>query len=83
MAQLNQRLFRGFSRRGEIPHKPDPLRATELLEPYARAWRQLGRALFHQGHTREAFKTLVEAQRWAPWLETPAWFGLRKGKFNP
>lgn len=82
VAQLNQRLFRGFSKRGKIPHEPDPLRATELLEPYARAWRQLGRALFRQGQTREAFKALVRAQRWAPWLETPAWFGLRKGNFG-
>ena len=80
VADLNRRLFRGFSRRGKIPYKPDPLRATELLEPYARAWRALGRALFRQGKSREAFRTLVQAQRWAPWLEAPAWYGIRKGR---
>ena len=76
--ELNTRLFRGFSRRGRIPHVPDPLRATELLEPYARAWRHIGRSLLGQGQKQAAFKALLKAQRWAPWLETPAWFGLRK-----
>ena len=80
--ELNTRLFRGFSSRGRIPHEPDPLRATELLEPYAHAWRNIGRALHRQGQKQAAFKALLKAQRWAPWLETPAWFGLSRSKLQ-
>ncbi len=77
LEELNSRLFRGFSRRGRIPHHPDNLRSTELLEPYARAWRQVAQQLFRQGKTRPAFRALVKAQRWAPWMKVPGWFGPR------
>jgi hypothetical protein len=72
---LNQRLFRGFVRRGRPPDpEVDPWSAS-LREPYAVTWRTISRALYDGGDRRGALRAMSLGQDWAPWLPVPEWFG--------
>lgn len=78
VAQLNRRLFKGFSRRGQPPEPElDPWSAS-LQERYAGTWRSLGHAQYRSGDRRAALRSLTMAHRWAPWLKLPRWFGELK-----
>lgn len=75
--KLNRRLFRGFSRRGQIPDlSEDPL-AAFILTPYARTWDRVARMLYLAGDRRGALRALARGQEWAPGSPVPDWFAPR------
>jgi dolichyl-phosphate-mannose-protein mannosyltransferase len=78
--RVNRRVFRGLLRRGRPPDPDTDPWAANLLEAYARTWRSVARALYSTGDRRGALKALYKAQRWAPWLAVPEWFGQTRGQ---